>query len=136
MFVKHAFACCFFNAFATANVTAPATVAMIARTTSNSANVIPAHRRDFTVLASRNPERHLPPLSVSVKIFQIIFIHEVAQNPLSDLVERIENICPGNTIPDKAANFSFLYLKEKIQRIDRYDLIFGKVSLVVECCPR
>src|ERR1700745_330370 len=129
MFVRHALACCFLYAFATAKVTMAATTVIIASTTSTSASVIPAK-----CLALREPKNHL--LSVGIVVFQFVLQHEVAQDLLSDVVESVENICSGDTVADEAADFSFSDLKEKVQRINWYELIFGEVSFVVKRRPR
>src|SRR3981081_3183025 len=130
MSVRHFLACCFFNMVAIENVTTPATAAMIARTTSNSMRVIPAGHRDF--LANL---RYVP-LSVGIVILQIVLQHEVTQYLLGDLVKGIENVRSRNAITGETTRLPFLYLKEKIQTINRHDLIFGKVSFIIECRPR
>src|SRR5215510_710578 len=114
MFVRHALACCFLYALATANVTMPATVVTIARTTSTSASVIPAECHDLC-----KPKNHL--LSIGIVVFQFVFQHEVAQDLLGDVVESVENIRSRDTIAGEAADFSFFDLKEKVKRIDGHE---------------
>src|SRR6516164_3824413 len=129
MFVRHALACCFLYAFPTANATIPATVVIIASTTRISASVIPAECLDL--FKPKNPLS-----SVGIVVLQFVFEHEVAQDLLGDVVESVENIRSGDTIPSETADVPFSDPKEKVQRIDGYELVFGEVSLVVKCRPR
>src|SRR6516162_1621579 len=107
MFVRHALACCFLYAFATANVTMPASAVMIASTTNTSANVMPAECLDLC--KSKNHA-----LSVGIVVLQFVFHHEIAQDLLGDVVESVENIRSGDAVAGEPADFSLSDLKKKV----------------------